>query len=70
MARITTRLKQLREALGWTQAQLSEKSGVPIQTISRWENDRVDSYDRDVLEKLAKALGVEPGFLLVREEED
>jgi hypothetical protein len=29
----------------------------------------VDSFDRDVLEKLAKALGVEPGFLLVREDE-
>jgi transcriptional regulator with XRE-family HTH domain len=70
MGRITTRVKALREALGWTQAELSERSGVPIQTISRWENDRVDSYDRDVLEKLANALGVEPGFLLVREPDE
>ncbi|HFI0593226.1 TPA: helix-turn-helix domain-containing protein [Streptococcus suis] len=36
------RLKELREAKGLTHKQLSEEIGVPIRTISRWENGQSD----------------------------
>lgn len=64
--RVTTSVRILRERRGWTQADLARRSGIPVQTISRWENDRVQSFDREVLDKLSHALGVEPGFLLIR----
>jgi len=42
------------------------RSGVRRETISRIERSRVTSIDMTVLEKLATALGVEPGILIVR----
>ena len=36
------RLKELREVKGLTHKQLSEEIGVPIRTISRWENGQSD----------------------------
>ena len=63
---VTTRVKQLRLSLGLTQLELSQKSGVPVQTISRYENDHATRFDADVLDRLSQALQVEPGFLLVR----
>ncbi len=53
-------------ALGLTQAELAARSGVRRSTISRIENWHVTSIDMAVLEKLATALGVEPGILIVR----
>lgn len=36
--RLTTRLRELREARGWTQAQLGERIGVSRKTINTVEN--------------------------------
>jgi len=63
---IYLRLRELRLALGFTQAQLAARAGVRRATVSRLENDRVSAIDLRVLEKLADLLGVEPGFLLSR----
>jgi transcriptional regulator with XRE-family HTH domain len=54
----------IRLGRGWTQAELSDRSGIPIATISRWENQRISSYDADVLAAFARALKVEVGVLL------
>jgi transcriptional regulator with XRE-family HTH domain len=63
---IYLRLRELRLALGFTQAQLAARAGVRRATVSRLENGRVTAIDLRVLEQLADLLGVEPGFLLSR----
>jgi DNA-binding Xre family transcriptional regulator len=60
------RVREIRVALGLTQAELALQAGVRRATVSRLENARITAIDLAVLEKLADVLGVEPGFLLVR----
>ena len=66
MSPLVLRVRDLREALGLTQAELAERAGVRRATVNRIENAKVTAIDLEVLEKLADALGVEPGFILVR----
>ena len=66
MSPLVLRVRELREALGLTQAELAERAGVRRATVNRIENAKVTAIDLEVLEKLADALGVEPGFILVR----
>jgi transcriptional regulator with XRE-family HTH domain len=63
---IYVRLRELRLALGLTQAELAARAGTRRATVSRLENSRVTAIELEVLEKLADVLGVEPGFLLSR----
>ena len=65
MSPIHLRVRELREAKGWSQVELSERSGVRRPTISAIENAQTSGVDFDVLERLANALGVDPGFLIV-----
>ena len=58
-----TRLKQVRRAKGFTQAQLAQASGVHRVTISRLESGKF-SANVETLEKLANALGVTVGDLV------
>jgi len=60
------RIKELRTALGWTQAELADRACVRRATINRLENHPAITIDLDVLDRIASALGVEPGFVLVR----
>ena len=66
MSPLVLRVRELREALGLTQAELAERAGVRRATVNRIENARVTAIDLEVLEKLAGVLGVEPGFIIVR----
>ena len=66
MSPLVLRVRELREALGLTQAELAERAGVRRATVNRIENARVTAIDLEVLEKLADALGVEPGFIIIR----
>lgn len=50
-------VKRLRESKGWTQAELSEASGVGRITISRLESGVLKETSAGTLMKLAKALG-------------
>ncbi|HWZ59728.1 MAG TPA: helix-turn-helix transcriptional regulator [Gemmatimonadaceae bacterium] len=68
MAYLSTRVKSLREAKQRTQQELAAESGVSVTTISRYENERVTMFSAKVLERLAVALDVHPGLLLVRVE--
>ena len=52
------RVQEAREAAGLTQAQLSEKTGLPQPHISRIETAKL-SPSRATIEKIAKALGKE-----------
>jgi transcriptional regulator with XRE-family HTH domain len=48
-----------RKKLGWSQSELSRRSGVHPSSISQFENGRLLPYPSQI-KKLAKALGVFP----------
>ena len=66
MSPLMLRVRELREALGLTQAELADRAGVRRATVNRIENAHVTAIDLEVLEKIANALRVEPGFIIVR----
>ena len=66
MSPLRLRVRELREALGLTQAELADRAGVRRATVNRIENARVTAIDLTVLEKIADVLRVEPGFIIVR----
>lgn len=65
---IRVRLREAREEKGWTQVQLAEKAGVRQASISAIEGDKMKRIDLDILERLCRALGLEPGDLLELED--
>jgi transcriptional regulator with XRE-family HTH domain len=60
------RLKELRKENGWTLADVAERTGLAISTISKVERGQMSlTYDRFVL--LAQSLGLDIGALFSRE---
>jgi transcriptional regulator with XRE-family HTH domain len=55
-------LRDLREGRGLTQSQLARAIGVENQSISLWENDKVNIHADNLL-KLVEFFGVEPSVL-------
>jgi DNA-binding XRE family transcriptional regulator len=51
-------LRVYRDNAGWTQAQLSEKTGIPVPHLSGMENDK-RSIGKAAAKKLASALGTD-----------
>ncbi len=66
MTPILLRIRELRRARGWTQTELARRAGIRQATVSRLEGNAVSSVNLEILEKLAAALEVDPGYLLVR----
>ena len=64
MTPLTLRLKALRKRAGLSQAELARRSGVAQPTISRIEAGLRRDVGLDVIDKLARALGVSPRSLL------
>jgi transcriptional regulator with XRE-family HTH domain len=64
MTPVTLRVKELREALGWSQGELSRRSKVRQATISQIENGHAKSVSFDVLRRLARALHVDAAHLV------
>ena len=61
-------IKHAREAVGMSQKQLAEATGLNLRTIQKlenWERDILAMQVRNLLE-LAKALEVEPWALIVK----
>lgn len=56
-------IKFLRELRGWTQEELSQRSGVNTKNISLLENDRV-RIGKKRAELLAKAFEVHPAVVM------
>lgn len=67
MTPIVVRIRAVREQKGWSQAELAERAGTRQATISEIETGRNSRIDLSLLERIAVALGVEPGELIVRE---
>ena len=66
MTPITLRVKELREAKGWSQAELADKAGIRRATVSAIESNQTTGIDFETLERMAKALGCDPGYLIVK----
>ena len=66
MTPLSLRIKEIRQVKGWTQTELARRAGIRRATVNRIENARVKAIDLEVLEKLAKALDVDPGYLIVK----
>ena len=55
-------LKALRLAKGWTLAEVSARTGLPVSTLSKVENDKMSlSYDK--LARISKGLNIDIGQL-------
>lgn len=68
MAQFSERLRQLREARGWSQLDLAGECGLQSTAISHFETGtRAPSFDN--LKKLADALNVNSDYLLGRSDE-
>jgi transcriptional regulator with XRE-family HTH domain len=52
------RIRDLRQARGWTQTELAERSGLKQGTITNLETGARDNPTRDTLAKLAGAFGI------------
>ncbi len=59
---LSSKLKMMRQQKGLTQLELAKKTGVSESYICQIENGKMISIKK--LDKLAKALGTEPGDLL------
>jgi len=66
MTPLYLRVKELREAKGISQAELARRSDVRRATLSAIEQGQTSGVDFDVLERIALALDVDPGFLVVK----
>ena len=53
-----TRVKELREAKGWSKQELAKRSGLRLATIQRLENGNRTTIYWNTLRKLSSALGV------------
>ena len=60
------RVKELREARGWSQAELARRARIRPNTLGIIEKGKAKRIDLDALERLADALDVAPGYLIVK----
>jgi putative transcriptional regulator len=67
MTPVTVRLAELRAAKGWTIDEMAKRSRVSRATIIRLEQHQTKQVRFDVLEKLARALECDPGYLIKKE---
>ena len=62
------RIKEKREASGYSREELAEKLGVTRQTIYSWEKGSVKNIDRDYIGKMASLFHCEPDWLMHMED--
>jgi putative transcriptional regulator len=58
------RIRELRAARGWSQLQLADLAGTRKATLSEMETGKVRRVRLDTIDRLCRALGVQPGELL------
>lgn len=61
---LSSRMKEYRDFYGWTQDDLSEKSGISISTIKKYEAGSVENFTYGNLKKIASAFNVTPSDFL------
>lgn len=63
MTEIPNNITELREAMGWSKADLSRKMSVSKTTIQKWEDGTITPR-KDKLEKLSELFGVDLLYLM------
>lgn len=58
------RIKDRRNAMGYTQEELGNKLGLQKSAIAKYENGRVENIKRSVIGKMAKILDCSPAYLM------
>lgn len=66
---ITCRLSTILGARRIKVSDVCRATGIARATLDRYYNDRVNSFDREVLTKLCDYLQVEPGELIAKVEQ-
>lgn len=66
MTPITLRVRELRQAKGWSLRELARRADVQPMTLSAIENGQTKGVDFLTLEKLARVLEVDPAYFLVK----
>ena len=66
MTPIHIRIKEFRQALGLSQAEVSRRTGIRQATISAIENGQTKGVDFETLEALADVFEVDPALLIKR----
>jgi len=66
MTPLVLRIRELREQKGWSQAELARRAAVAQSMVSRLERGQLQSVHLPTLEKLAAALGCDPGLLITK----
>ena len=64
MNTVGKRIKQRREAAGFSQVEFASKIGVSKQTLYKYENDIITNIPSDKVEAAANVLGISPGELM------
>lgn len=64
------RVKQLRESVGMTQAELGKKVGVSDRVIGYYESNNRFPKKQEIIIKLAEVFGVSVDYLLVQRAHD
>ena len=71
METLGQRLEAVRRRRVMTQAEVAQAAGVALITVTRLENDTGTGNPRpDTVRRLARALGVEPAWLLFGDESE
>lgn len=58
------RIQAKREELGLNLGDIAQKVGVAVSTIQRYEKGKIEKIKLPVIEAIAKALAVDPAWLL------
>lgn len=64
METIGSRIRQLREARGWTQEQFAKRVGVTKSAVSQWENDATKNLKLVTFLKVVEVLGTTTDYLV------
>lgn len=62
---VRLRIKDMAKAQGLNQKQLQQKASVSVMQLNRYWNNHASRVDLETLGKIARALGVQPGDLIV-----
>lgn len=60
-------IRELRERAGLTQVELASRAGTSERAVNHLENGKTRRVDLDLLDRIARALKVEPSELVKRQ---
>ena len=58
------RIREQRKAFHLSMQELADRIGVGLSTIKRYENNAIKNYKVETVESIAKALHIDPQYLL------